>query len=164
MPQTFESLYLSWHKQMQYVAVLILQDPYLAEDAVQNALLRIFRQLRYLPEDEKALRAYVLTSAKHAALDLLPKKSNEVDIDSVVLSDERDLFAQIAASEDYERLLAAISDLPEVYREVLMLRYVQDWKLSRIANFLGKSRATVSKQLQRAKVLLERNYFKEENQ
>lgn len=162
MPQTFEQLYHTWHRQMLYVAEQILQDKYLAEDAVQNALFRISRQKHCLPQEEKALKAYVLTSAKHAALDLLPKKENEADIDSIVVADRSDLFGEIVASEDYHRLLEAISSLPEIYRDVLMLRYVQELRLGQIARLLGKTKSTISKQLQRAKALLEKNYLKED--
>lgn len=163
MSQSFEQLYQAWHRQMLFVAERILQDTYLAEDAVQNALLRISRQMHCLPENEKALRAYVLTSAKHAALDLLPQKQRDTDIDTLILTDHHNLFDEIAASEDYERLIKAISALPELYRDVLMLRYVQELKVGQIARLLGKTKSTVSKQLQRAKALLEKNYLKEDH-
>ena len=162
MPRTFENLYETWHRPMLYVAEQILQDHHLAEDAVQNALFRISRQRHCLPSEAKALRAYVLTSAKHAALDLLPKKQEDADIDTLVIADGQDVFAEIAASEDYERLLRAIEALPEIYRDVLMLRYVQEMKLGQIARLLGKTKSTISKQLQRAKALLQANYLKEE--
>lgn len=162
MPRTFESLYETWHRPMLYVAEQILKDHHLAEDAVQNALFRISRQKHCLPSEDKALRAYVLTSAKHAALDLLPNLPKEADIDSIVVADPRDIFSEVAASQDYERILKAISDLPEMYRDVLMLRYVQELKVGQIARLLGKTKSTVSKQLQRAKALLEKHYLKEE--
>ena len=162
MPRTFESLYETWRKPMLYVAEQILQDHHLAEDAVQNALFRISRQKHCLPSEEKALRAYVLTSAKHAALDLLPKKQEDADIDALVIAGGQDVFEEMAASEDYERLLRAIEALPEIYRDVLMLRYVQELKIGQIARLLGKTKSTISKQLQRAKALLQANYLKEE--
>lgn len=162
MPQKFDQLYQAWHKPMRYIAEKILGDPYLAEDAVQNALFRISRQKHCLPREEKALRAYMLTSAKHAALDLLPKIPDEINFDSVVIADPRDIFSEVAASQDYERLLKAISDLPEMYRDVLMLRYVQELKVGQIARLLGKTKSAVSKQLQRARALLEKHYLKEE--
>lgn len=162
MPQDFETLYLSWQKQMILVAEQILRNRQDAEDAVHNALLRISRQQHTLPQEERSLRAYMLTSARHAAYDLLPKQRKEADIDTIVMADTDDLFQKIVASEDYQRLLKAIGQLPEKYRDVLMLRYVQELTVEEIAILLGKNRSTIHKQLSRAKGLLLRIYEKEE--
>ena len=164
MPQNdFDTLYLSYQKQMILVAERVLHNRQDAEDAVQTALLRISRQMHCLPENEKARRAYVLTAARHAALDLLPKQRNEADIDAVIVSDNDDLFRQVSASEDYARLLRAIMALPQGYRDVLMLRYVHELQAEDIAVLLGKKRGTVHKQITRAKALLLKQYHKEED-
>lgn len=158
----FEAIYHGYQKQMLFVAERILHNRSDAEDAVQNALFRISRQIKNLPENEQALRAYVLTAAKHAALDLLPKQAKEEDIDQLIVPNSEDLFKKLAASDDYERLLAAISALPLKYREVLMLRYVQELEVKQIAKFLNRPQATVHKQLSRGKSLLATIYEKED--
>ena len=111
---TFETVVKKYEKQMLCVAERILQNRHDAEDAVQTALLRISKIK--LPQNEASLRAYVLTAAKHAALDLLPKQSHDVDLVDVILPCSEDLFETVAASQDYERLLSAIKPLPEKYR------------------------------------------------
>ena len=158
----FDTIYRTYQKQMLFVAERILHNRSDAEDAVQNALFRVSRQVKYLPQNETALRAYVLTAAKHAALDLLPKQSRDVDIEQLVVSDSEDLFQKIATSEDYDRLLASMRCLPLKYREVLMLRYVQELEVKQIAKLLGRPRSTVHKQLTRAKQMLSKDYQKED--
>lgn len=158
----FDTIYRTYQKQMLFVAERILHNRSDAEDAVQNALLRISRQVKYLPQNETALRAYVLTAAKHAALDLLPKQSRDADIEQLVVSGSEDLFEKLAASQDYDRLLASMRCLPLKYREVLMLRYVQELEVKQIAKLLGRSRSTVHKQLTRAKQMLTKIYQKED--
>lgn len=160
---TFDELYLSYRKQMLYVANRILRNSADAEDAVQNALEKLYKQAGSLPsEPPQVLRAYVLTAAKHAALDLKDKRRETDDVDSLVLIARDDLFDELAASDDYRRLLAAIDALPLHYREVLMLRYVQDCSVAQIAAALGRKQAAVRKQLTRARALLQANYLKEE--
>ncbi len=158
----FEVIYKAYQKQMLYVAEGVLHNRADSEDAVQNALIRISRQVKCLPENETALRAYVLTAARNAALDLLPKQRRETDIEDVIAPAPDDLFAQLAASQDYGRLLSTIKHLPLKYREVLMLRYVQDLETKQISRLLNRSKATVQKQLARAKALLAKEYFQEE--
>ena len=64
----FDKLFLAYHRQMLFVAQGILHNPSDAEDAVQNALLKIYRLRDSIPEDPRVRRAYVLTAAKYAAL------------------------------------------------------------------------------------------------
>lgn len=159
---TFEAIVEAYQKQMLFVAERILHNHHDAEDAVQTALFRISRQLKLLPQNDRALRAYVLTAAKHAALDLLGKQSTDLDINEAVTADSEDLFETVAASQDYERLLSAIEALPSIYREVLMLRYVHQLETKHISKLLNRPRSTVQKQLSRAKKLLSQFYQKED--
>ncbi len=156
----FKEIVLAYQKQMLFVAERILHNRHDAEDAVQTALLRISQQ--NLPQNEHTLRAYVLTAARNAAFDLLPKQSKEVDIEQVVAVSSEDLFEKIAISDDYNRLLTAIECLPIKYKEVLMLRYVQELEPKQIAKLLGRTRGTVHKQIARAKALLLQSYQKED--
>ena len=158
----FNRIVHSYQRQMLFVAERILCNQEDAEDAVQNALFRISRQTNALPQNEAVLRAYVLTAAKHAALDMLPKQSRNTDIEQLVVSDSEDLFQKIATSEDYNRLLASIRCLPIKYREVLMLRFVQELEVKQIAKLLGRPRGTIHKQLARAKQMLTKIYQKED--
>ena len=154
----FDDLFLAYHRQMLFVAQRILENPSDAEDAVQNALLKLYRLRHTIPEDPRVCRAYVLTAAKRAALDLKEKEKKSVNIDDLVLSEKGDLFDDIAASEDYDRLLSVLRDLPDLYREVLMLRYVQELSVKEIAQLLGRNEWAIRKQLARGKALVQKNY------
>ncbi len=158
----FEAIVAAYQKQMYFVALSILHNHHDAEDGVQTALMQISRQLKQLPQNEQALRAYVLTAAKHAALNLLPKQCRDADLDNVVAVSTDDLFESIVASQEYDRLLAAIKSLPPAYRSVLMLRYVQQLDTKEISKLLDRPRGTVQKQIARAKALLVQIYQKGE--
>lgn len=151
----FEELYYTYRKQMLLVALRILDDPNEAEDAVQLALLGIARQIRNVPAaDPKMTRAYVLTAARNAALSLLPKLRRQremADIADVNAADSEDLFRRVSASQDYALLMRAMGRLPQHYREVLMLRYVQDLTAPQIADLLHRTPAAVRQQLVRGR-------------
>ena len=157
-----EYIVQTYQKQMLFVANRILHNLHDGEDAVQTALLRISQQCHKLPEHEEALRAYVLTAARNAALDLLPKQSKDADIDRIITVSSDDLFEKLATTEDYKRLLASIDRLPTIYKEVLMLRYVQELETKQMAKLLSRPRATIQKQIARAKAMLIQLYEKEE--
>lgn len=144
---------------MLLVARGILKNPNDAEDAVQNALFRLSKNIDRIPEENPTvLRAYVLTAAKYAALDMLPLKSTSIDIDEVTVVASDDLFTQVTASEDYDRLISAINDLPQHYREVLMLRYVHEMSVKEISKVLHRRQGTIRKQIERARSRLLQAY------
>ncbi len=154
----FDELFLAYHRQMLFVAQRILENPADAEDAVQNALLKIYRLRNTIPEDPRVRRAYVLTAAKHAALDLKEREKKSVNIDDLVLPGKADCFEKVAASEDYDRLLTTIKELPDLYRDVLMLRYVRELTVKEIARLLNRKEWAVRKQLARGKAMLQELY------
>ena len=159
----FDDLFLAYHRQMLFVAQRILENPTDAEDAVQNALVKLYRLRHTIPTDPRVCRAYVLTAAKHAALDLKEKEKKSLNIDDLVLSDKTDLFDEIAASEDYDRLLSVLRELPDLYRDVLMLRYVRELTVKEIAQLLNRKEWAVRKQLTRGKALVQELYERRSN-
>lgn len=154
----FEDIYYSYRKQMLYVAQQILRDPTEAEDAVQVALLGIAKSIKTVPAgNPKVVRAYVLVAAKNAALGMLPKKKQRdemLNIDDIQTASSEDVFTKITLSQDYELLLRAMRQLPDIYREVLMLRYVQQQSENQIALLLNRKPSTVHQQITRGKKAL----------
>lgn len=150
----FEDIYYSYRKQMLYVAEQILGDRHDAEDAVQNALLGIARNIKRIPQNEpRIIRAYVLTAAKNAALALVPKKqkrSRETELSTLETADT-DVFEQVTLCQDYELLLRAMKQLPTPYKEVLLLVYVHEHDTKTAAQILSRKEDTVRKQLARGR-------------
>lgn len=154
----FTDLYYAYRKQMLLVANRVLHNAEDAEDAVQNALLGISQRMQSVPSDDpRKLRAYCLTAAKNAALSMLPKKQqrdNTIDISELVLASDEDLFQQVMLSQDYDRLLRAMRQLPPRYREVLLLICVQEQSVKDAAAILHRREGTVRQQLSRGRKLL----------
>ena len=150
----FEDIYYSYRKQMLYVAEQILDDRHDAEDAVQNALLGIARNIKRVPQNEpRVVRAYVLTAAKNAALALVPKKQkrkSETALSGLETADA-DVFERVMLCRDYELLIRAMHRLPTPYREVLLLVYVYEHNTKAVARILGRKEDTVRKQLRRGR-------------
>ena len=154
----FESIYYGYRKQMYTVAFRILRNREDAEDAVQNALLGIARNMASVPaSNEAVIRGYVLTAAKNAALSLLPQKQRQdevLDIAEVCIASEEDLFQRLTESQDYAGIRRAAEKLPPPYREVILLVCVHERSVTAAADLLCRNRETVRKQLQRGRKLL----------
>lgn len=150
----FEEVYESYKKQTWYAANEILGDRYLAEDAVHDAFIGIarnFKKVSALPSP--CIRAYVITAARNAAINLSTraKSATPVDLDTLY-----DLYDEKASHELDEVETAAmaksvISDMPEAYRETMYLRFVLNFSESEISEQLGRNINTVRQQISRGR-------------
>lgn len=153
----FEELYQRYHRQMYYEIYNILRNPQEAEDVLQETLLNLARNIKTVPADEpKALRAYVLTAAKHGALRQQQKsksKKRAISLEEldVELAADEDLFKKLEAAEDYALLMRAMRQLESPYLETLMLAYVHEQSIRQIATVLGRKEGTVRQHLRRGK-------------
>ena len=151
----FEEIYYSYHKRMYVVAKKILSNNEDAEDAVQTSLLNLARHMDRVPTgNEQVLNAYIFTTVRNTALSMLRKRSREIDtisMDELPLSIGGDPMEMIMKQNDYDMLLAVISELPLSYREIVFLRYVQGKDVKEVAEIIGRTSNYVRVQTHRAK-------------
>lgn len=163
----FERIYYAYRKQMFFVAKGILNDENLAEDALQEAFLGIAKQInlfRDMPENK--IKAYVLTAAKNAAINLCKQeeKIRQYHIgydDSLSVSDRDQILDEQICKETCQILISEIFKLSPFQRDILLLRYSTSLNCTQIAIALGKKPSTVRKELSRARQAL-RNSCKKE--
>ncbi len=151
------------HKNKMYSAAFsILGDSYLAEDAVHEAFVAIARNIGKLGDaDSPETAAYALRAAKTRALNILKKNRKEIFIEEDMdIPFEESEFERIISESDISKIADCINKLPEKYRTVIVLRYLDDMKPKRIADLLGLNGETVKKRLLRARAML-KNMLKE---
>lgn len=161
----FEQIYYSYRKQMHYVAFQVTHDNEFAEDAVQEALLSIARNIDHIRTDEeKLLRAYVLTAAKSKAMNIM-KKEKYIQDAECYSTDEATLQSLVATHsyldnclendlinvETKDEVIDVIQNLPYPYAEALMLKYVHELEMDEIAEVLNASVGTVYQWLSRGR-------------
>lgn len=124
-----------------------------AEDAVSETLIRY---LQKAPDFHSAAheRSWLYTVAANICRDMLRKRRKLVSLEDAPLSD----YAQ---DPEDKTILDALSRLPEKYRSVLYLHYVEGYKSHEIGPMLGISPGTVRKRLQYGRQLLKLEYEQE---
>ena len=162
----FEEIYYAYRKQMVYVANEVLKDYGLAEDAVQNALLGIAKRIDRVRElNDDRTKAYVLTAAKNAALNIYAKEhpiaQRQTDLDAAEMVADEGSFDKLEQEEAMARLMAVITGLGAASRDVLLLRYVEEMSFSEIAKVVGKTETAVRQQLSRARRALREGCVRE---
>ena len=154
----FEYIFNSYAKQMIYVANRILGNRQDAEDATQEALLRIAANIKSVDTtDESRAKSYVLTAAKNAAKDILKARSaraKTVDIESAYEIYEEDSSLGVIENAGYEEILDCIRELDPIYRDVLYYHLAEEMSGKEIASLLGRKYGTVKMQIKRGKAIL----------
>ena len=149
----FEFLYQKYKNLCLKKAYDILGDYMLAEDAVSEAYIRVYKNLHKI-EDPVSNRsiAFVVTIAKNAALTLLTRQKNAVqdELDEN-WEDDFDLEGEALARMDKQEVFGAIENLNDELRSVLMLKYAHDLSHKEIGKALGISENNVTVRLHRAR-------------
>lgn len=134
----------------------VLRDPALAEDAVQDAFLAIWRGAgRFVPERARAA-SWIMTLVHRRAVDLVRREQRRrTEPLPETLSVAADAASGVAppASEavwlrlERERVQAALAQLPDQQRETLELAYYGGFTQSELAERLGRPLGTIKSQM-----------------
>jgi RNA polymerase sigma-70 factor (ECF subfamily) len=135
------------------VAHSLLRHPQDAEDAVQDALLKLYRGEGWRAmQDERAFLARVVW---RAALDRRSARSIGVDEERVEQQDSRPTPDRAAADSDERALLHELVDaLAEDLRQPLLLSAVEELSSREIGELMGLPEGTVRTRLMRARAKL----------
>ncbi len=123
-----------------------------AEDLAQEAFVQVHRGLAQVQE-VRALPAWICTVARNVAIDHVRRRVRmpaKAPLEDVPAPDG----APSGAGELRERVLARIAELPEAYRETLVLRLVEGLSGPEIAARTGMTHGSVRVNLTRGMGLL----------
>lgn len=160
-PAAFEELVLRYQTQVYSLALRMVGNETDAQDLAQEAFVRAWRALASFQfSSQFSTWLYRLTS--NICIDFLRTQNKRKHISLTVLQDEE---AQqwdmpdskpspedhIIASQEREALASAISSLEPEYRQVLILRIVNDCSYQEISQIMGIREGTVKSRLSRAR-------------
>ena len=150
MPDEQEQLLRALHDEhapalWRYV-VWLTRDPQLAEDVVQETLLRAWRHPRVLDQSETSARAWLFTVARHLVADEYrsARRRREVTSDTVPETATAD---HTDAVLDAWLVSEALSALSVDHRTVVVHAYYQGMSTTQIANELNIAEGTVKSRL-----------------
>ena len=127
-----------------------------AEDAVQDALLRLWQMHEQLHPPIDGL-AVVLT--RNICIDLLRRRPR-LECRDVVVTGET---SETDEHERIERMMAVIDTLPELQQTLLRLRHIQGMEMKELATLFQMNEAAVRKALSRARMAVKEQYLIRQN-
>ena len=155
-------LYANYKNLMYSEAYNILRDHHLTEDAVHDSFIKVIKYLHKIDEsDVPRTRNYLVIICRNTAKDIrrktLPLNDDENIADEVSFEDtgrKSDTLDIVLHKESVRELAKAIENLPEIYRDALILQKVEGHSREEIAQILNINVETVKKRLTRAKQMI----------
>lgn len=148
----FDQVVAGFYQDMYRYATWLSRDPGIAEEVVQEALLRAWKSLDALRDDDAA-KPWVLTIVRRENARYFERKRLEtVDIDNLTPAQS----ALLAETDDGEldELRQAIFRLDSDYREPLVLQVLLGHSTKEIAELIGIKPGAVLTRLHRARLKL----------
>ena len=164
----FHDLIRPYERSVYAMALSLLHNEADAEDVAQEAFLKAFRNLANFRGESKFSTWLIsitlneargrLRSKKNAKLESLDEPAEgQSTVTPALLRDWREIPSEALERKEIRQMLQqAITDLPLIYREVFLLRDVEDLSVNQSAEALGISVASVKVRLHRARIMLQK--------
>lgn len=136
----------------------VLRDAALAEDAVQDAFLLIWRGAdRFMPERAKA-STWIMTIVHRRAVDLVRREQRRRtdQLPDVLTATDTPADEAVWLRLEREHVQRALKELPDQQRETLELAYYGGFTQSELAERLGRPIGTIKSQMHAALANLRR--------
>lgn len=143
-------------------AVVLSRNKTEAEDLVQETCLRALRAIGGLRADG-SMKAWLFTILRNIWLNQLRKRRTEPDLIELDADDNgayepadaaQDPYSAYASGIERENVRAAIQQLPQEFREIILLRQYEELSYQEIATLLDCPPGTVMSRLARARARL----------
>ena len=148
------------------VAYIYVKDKQRSEDICQDVFVKALINKTYLfPEDKQ--RAWLMKVTMNTCKNHLKSYWNKnVNFDNEIVVENRgnEIEGQIIQEESKKIIVQAIYELPEKYKEIIILYYYQEYDTTKIAGILGLPRGTVKSRFLRARELLYQKIGNKESQ
>jgi RNA polymerase sigma-70 factor, ECF subfamily len=149
----FAELIERYQPRLRYYLRQLLRKPDESEDILQEVWFDVFRSLSKL-ENISAFPAWIYKIARCRALREGRKPSlPHPTVDPEELIDEQADETNLSA-ENAEYIHAALQELAEEHREILMLRFLEEMNYENIADVIGCPLGTVASRIHHAKRLM----------
>jgi RNA polymerase sigma-70 factor (ECF subfamily) len=149
----FEAIYERYARDVYRFALYLCGDHATAEDITSETFVRAWNASGEIRA--ATAKAYLITIARNCYLETLrrrgPRAGPHAELDENLPDPAALPDAAVAGRRELDRAMAAIGELPETDRTVLLLRVRQEWSYEEIAQVTGLSLAAVKVKIHRAR-------------
>ena len=140
-------LFDRYQAQMYGLAMRITNDAGMAQDAVQEAFLGVWRNAARYVESRASVRTWMLSITHHRSIDLIRRRRSNVPLPEGEVTDDAlttsDVWPEVARAADADAVRAAITRLSAEQRMAIELAYFEGLTQAEIAVRVGAPLGTI---------------------
>ncbi len=154
-PESYGKLYDMYVDQIfRFIRFKVNTDE-IAQDITSDVFLKTWQ---YIQESERKIEnfnALIYRVARNCVVDFYRKKSKESVVTNLeqfeeIIEDRKDLIDEVDKRIDLEQIENKLKLLKEEYREVVILRYIDNLTIAEISQILDKTKSNVRVLIHRA--------------
>lgn len=165
--EAYEEIVTLFQHRLYHVCYRMLSNQQEAEDIAQEAFVRAFINIHTFDQKRK-FSTWLFRIATNLCIDRIRKKKPDYYLDAEVPGTEGlSMYSQVAADtelpeeevekmEVQERVQYEIGQLPDKYRSVIILRYLEELPLQEISEILELPLGTVKTRIHRGRAALKK--------
>jgi len=150
----FDYLYNKYKKLLLYKAYQVLNDYSLAEDAVSEAFLRIYKNIRKIDDaDSNQTISFLVTIVKNVSITMFnsEKRGSVVELEGYDREDDFNLEEFIVSEDAAKNILSIVDSLKEEIKAPFLMKYAKGLSHREISQILNISENNVTVRIHRAK-------------
>lgn len=148
-----ETLIANYGDMLFRLCMIMLKNESDVEDVIQETYIKYFQKAPSF-ESKEHQKAWLIRVATNKCRDTLRFRIRHPQIDNEEIN-------QFFSDSSDSGILEALTILPEKYRLVLTLYYIEEYRIEDIAKIIGRTSSAVKMRLQKGRKLLEEIYRKE---
>jgi|WetSurMetagenome_2_1015567.scaffolds.fasta_scaffold191935_2 RNA polymerase sigma-70 factor, ECF subfamily len=118
-------------------------DAMQAEDITEEVFIRAYKAIKSCRGKEQTFIPWLYRIAHNYLIDTYRKQHKEIPVDNIELISDTDPEREVEKRLEYQEIFEAVKSLPEMQKQVILLKYLDDNDNDEIARILGKRQGAV---------------------
>jgi RNA polymerase sigma-70 factor (ECF subfamily) len=152
MMTDIENLYECYAGDVRRFALYLCGDVTMADEITSDTFMRAW--MAAVRIRQPTVKSYLFSIARNAYIDLLRRAARHTQLDEKMPDTRISAQTQMEQSEEVRAVLAALQQLPEIDRTVLLMRTLDEMPYEEIAETLGITVVTAKVKVHRARLKL----------
>lgn len=147
MENEIQNIWKDLHQELQKFIFFKVKNKEISEDILQDVFLKIQLHVHTLKDSSK-LTSWVYQITRNTILDHFRKKNNLSSIENIDIPEADKDISYLKLSDCIN---SKINNLPDTYKEALLLTILKDFSQIELADYLGISYSGAKSRVQRGK-------------